>query len=191
MTCPKCNGLLVRAADTEVDEVKCVNCGKRVFTRMLQFSHDRKAKARPVAAAPAIPEREVRRRSKILPLAVREQRQRAYRQRPEVKARQRAYRQRPEVKARQRAYRQRYFQKPEVKARQRAYRQRPEVKARHRDRMRLWMRKKAAAARAAAGQTPVRKTPARRPPRKFKWRRDAQLVAVADEADHRSRRRAS
>ena len=59
--------------------------------------------------------------------------QRAYMQRPEVRAKRQAYqqaywqayRQRPEVRAKRQAYRQR----PEVRAKQRAYMQRPEVRA--------------------------------------------------------------
>ena len=45
------------------------------------------------------------------------EKQRAYRQRPDIRERQRAYNQRPDIKEKQRAYRQR----PENKEKQRAY----------------------------------------------------------------------
>ena len=69
------------------------------------------------------------------------ERDREYKQRPEVKARRRErgreYRQRPEVKARTREYMREYMReyqkRPEVKAWRRKYEQRPEVKARARE----------------------------------------------------------
>jgi len=45
------------------------------------------------------------------------------------KAKQKAYYQKPEVKAKQKAYQKAYYQTPEVKAKQKAYNQTPEVKA--------------------------------------------------------------
>lgn len=60
------------------------------------------------------------------------ERWREYTRKPETKARkreyQRAYHQRPEVKARA------YHQRPEIKERARAYEQKPEIKARRRER---------------------------------------------------------
>jgi hypothetical protein len=60
---------------------------------------------------------------------------------PIIKARERAYNQKPEVKAKRKAYQRAYNQNPENKARERAYQQKPEVKAVKRAYMKVYNQK--------------------------------------------------